>query len=366
MTRQKIIVVSLSKERRGGVATVLQTLASAGFFSGEIVYHSSCGDGSQKDKLVSAIRQWGLFLSFLRRQTPALAHIHFSSDMSFWRKVPYILACRVFHTRLLLHVHPSHFWEYWQKQPRWIRRWMNILLSKADAIAFANPALIERFRTILPATPLLFLPNPIDLRKYPFSTQPRKQQVLFLGALLKGKGVYDIIRSVPLLRPDHPQCSFVLCGDHEVDRVRRAVEEKGLTAQGQVRTWVGYEEKLALLQQSAVLVLPSFSEGFPVVVLEAMACGLPVIATPVGGLAAVMCDGEQLLFTAPGNPAMLARQIDRLLRDEPLRQRLIRNGLSFVQLYDVQGVIERYHAAYRAVLQGEPHEKAFAIQGKNI
>lgn len=366
MTKQKIIVVSLSKERRGGVATVLSTLAAAGYFDGQIVYHASCEDGSHRDKLFSAIRQWVLFLRVLRRQRPLLAHIHFSSDMSFWRKVPYIFACRAFSVKLLLHIHPSHFWEYWQEQPSWIRRRMHSILRKANAIAFANPAMIDRFRSIMPAMPLLFLPNPIDLQRYPFSDAERKEQVLFLGALLKGKGVYDILRAVPLLSAGHPHLFFVLCGDHEVDKVRQVVQEKKLTQQVQIRTWVGYQEKLDLLHKSAVLILPSYSEGFPVVVLEAMAGGVPVIATPVGGLPVVLRDEEHLLFTEPGNPLMLARQIERLLTDDALRLRLIRNGLQYVQHHDVQRVMEQSRAAYRAVLAGVPPEKGFAIQGKNI
>jgi glycosyltransferase involved in cell wall biosynthesis len=366
MTAGKIIVVSLSRERRGGVATVLSTLAMAGFFDEQTVYHSSCGDGSKWDKLVSAVRQWIRFVLFLRQEQPALAHIHFSSDMSFWRKVPYICACRLLHTRLLLHIHPSHFWDYWQQQPRWLRQKMHAILRMADAIAFANPAMVDVYKPLFPDVPLLFLPNPIDVQRYPFSNARRRQQVLFLGALLKGKGVYDILRAVPLLAAAHPHLTFMLCGDHEVEQVRQTVQQQNLERQVKIRSWVGYEEKLALLQESAVLILPSYSEGFPMVVLEAMATGVPVIATPVGGLPALLQDGEQLLFTEPGHPAMLARQIDRLLTDPSLQERLRQKGVDYVQLHDVKAVMERTRQAYRAVLQGAPAEKGFDIQAKNI
>lgn len=366
MTARKIIVVSLSRERRGGVATVLSTLTTAGFFDEQTVYHSSCGDGSKWDKLFSALRQWVRFVLFLRHERPALAHIHFSSDMSFWRKVPYILACRIWKTKLLLHIHPSHFWEYWHKQLPWIRRWIHAILRQADAIAFANPAMIDRYQSLLPELPLLFLPNPIDVQRYPFSGAIRKEQVLFLGALLKGKGVYDILRAVPLLTATHPLLTFVLCGDHEVDKVRQTVHRQHLDRLVEIRSWVGYEEKLALLQKSAVLILPSYSEGFPMVVLEAMATGVPVIATPVGGLPALLQDGEHLLFTEPGNPAMLARQIDRVLSDPALQERLRRKGIEYVQHHDVKAVMERTRKAYHTVLQGVTAEKGFDIQAKNI
>jgi glycosyltransferase involved in cell wall biosynthesis len=366
MTAKKIMVVGLSKERRGGVATVLSTLDAAGFFDEQIVYHSSCGDGSKWDKLFSAVRQWCLFLRFLQQERPALAHIHFSSDMSFWRKVPYIFSCRFLDVKLLLHIHPSHFWDYWQRQPRWIERWMRSILRKADAIAFANPAMMNRYKSLLPDIPMLFLPNPIDLQRYPFSEEKRKEQVLFLGALLKGKGVYDVLRAVPLLAASHPHLHFVLCGDHEVEKLEQAVQQQNLTRQVKICSWVGYPEKLALLHESAILILPSYSEGFPVVVLEAMATGVPVIATPVGGLPTMMQDGEQLLFTEPRNPAMLARQIERLLTDDALQRRLVRKGLEYVQHHNVQLVMACTRNAYRTVMQGMCAEKGFDIQTKNL
>ena len=71
-----------------------------------------------------------------------------------------------------------------------------------------------------------------------------------------------------------------------------------------------------------VFVLPSLSEGSPNALLEAMACGLPIVATRVGGVPEIAVDGETALLVPPEDPVALARAIDRLLRDRPLAARL--------------------------------------------
>ncbi len=353
MINPRVIVVSLSKERRGGVAAVLTTLAEAGFFSEQIIYHHSCGDGGQVRKLYSALQQWLAFVRAVRRHKPDLVHIHFSSDMSFWRKVPYIYWTRFCAVKLLLQVHPSHFRDYLQKQKAVVRKFMITVLKQADAIAFANREMVEFFRPWLPDQRLYYIENPIDLSRYVCRQGARKEQALFLGALLKGKGIYDIVRAAPLVIGRRPFFKFVLCGDHELDLVRRVIVQKGLANHFEIYSWIGYEAKVKLLAESLMLLLPSYSEGFPMVVLEAMACGLPVITTPVGGMATTFTDGEQVLFVEPRNPAQLAERILYLLDHPQVSQTLVAHARHYVQKHEVGHVVNKIRNIYQQLTSAE-------------
>jgi len=348
----QVVVISLSRHRRGGVATVLNTLADAGFFTNGICHHSSCGDGVKLVKFFSALRQWLSFAWRLGRSRPDLVHIHFSSDMSFWRKVPYMLLLHQRRIPLVLHVHPSHFWDYVQSRHGWVKRFIVALLRRSDAVIFANRALIERFRLLLPKQRLYHVHNPIDTRRFPFSRNGRREQALFLGAVLKGKGVYDIVRAAPLVLAQRPHCRFVFCGDHEIDTLRQTVQEHGLQDHFEIHPWVDYAEKKRLLAESSLLLLPSYSEGFPVVVLEAMASGLPVITTPVGGMAEALQDGAEVLFVEPANPTLLAERTIHLLEHADLQQRLAERALAYVQRHCVEQVIQRTMAIYQEIAAG--------------
>jgi len=348
----RVVVISLSRHRRGGVATVLNTLAEAGFFNNGVCYHSSCGDGVKLAKLFSALRQWFTFARRLGRQRPDLVHIHFSSDMSFWRKVPYMLLLHQRRIPLLLHVHPSHFWDYVHSRYGLVKRFIVALLRRSDAIIFANRAMIDCFRSLFPEQRLYHVHNPIDTRLFPFSRNGRKEQALFLGAILKGKGVYDIVRAAPLVLAQRPHCRFVFCGDHEIDKLRRTVQEHGLQDHFEIHPWVDYAAKKRLLAESGLLLLPSYSEGFPMVVLEAMASGLPVITTPVGGMADALQDGAEVLFTEPANPALLAKRMIHLLEHAELQQRLAERALAYVQRHSVEQVIQRTRAIYQEIAAG--------------
>jgi glycosyltransferase involved in cell wall biosynthesis len=95
--------------------------------------------------------------------------------------------------------------------------------------------------------------------------------------------------------------------------------------------WVTGENKEALLSTASIFVLPSYYEGLPMSVLEAMAWGVPVITTPVGGIPEVVRHGEEGVIVQPGDIVGLTAALRQLLDDESLRQRLGANGRKRIQ-----------------------------------
>src|SRR5262249_14693826 len=112
--------------------------------------------------------------------------------------------------------------------------------------------------------------------------------------------------------------------------------------------WVGPSGKRALLETAAVLVLPSYAEGMPMSLLEAMAAGVPVVATPSGGVAEVVGDGVSGLRAAPGGPATPARQLRAVLTDHALAARLGAAGRESVRLrFAPERALARLEEIYR-------------------
>ncbi len=333
----KVIVIGLSLNRHGGVASVLATFAHAGFFNHPfITYHPSGSSQSRLMRWFSTLWQWISFVRYFRYR--CLAHIHCSSDASFFRKLPYIGLCKIARFPVILNIHPSHFYDYVQQSGVMKRKFILGVLDSCQCVGFANPDLIEPFGKLLPYQELIHLPNPIDLERYKPTNSPKKDTLLFLGLFSKSKGLFDLIQAVSNINKGPQKVRLMCAGDGDIEGLRTVIRKRGLENTIEINEWVGYEKKLELYGSSCALVLPSYSEGFPMVVLEAMACGCPVITTPVGGLGR-LTDEHHVLFVVPGAISQLEKTIKKLISDASLQDRLGKNGLAYVRDYDVKTVM---------------------------
>ena len=96
-------------------------------------------------------------------------------------------------------------------------------------------------------------------------------------------------------------------------------------------SWIKENEKVKLYNSVDILLLPSYNEGLPYVILEAMAARLPIIASTVGGIPEIIEDGYNGFLVDPNDPILLARRIEELITDEHLRSEFVRNGLKTVR-----------------------------------
>lgn len=156
----------------------------------------------------------------------------------------------------------------------------------------------------------------------------------FVGGLYPYKGLGDLAAALDETEAD---CRVVVAGDGPE---REALEEQ-FGSRGLFLGSLPYEQIPALYHQIDVLVLPSYTEGLPRVILEAQATGTPIIATRVGGVPEVVRDGETGMLIDAQRPSQLAKALNRLLRDETERYRLgdngraaIENEFSWEALYD--------------------------------
>jgi glycosyltransferase involved in cell wall biosynthesis len=146
--------------------------------------------------------------------------------------------------------------------------------------------------------------------------------VLFLAWLHEDKGVLDLVKAMPIVLGSVPDATFVLAGSGDADSIANLARSLRVEHALRLPGWVNGKGKGDLLRQSDVFVLPSYYEALPVGVLEAMACGVPVVATAVGGIPDVILDRVNGLLIEPGQPDALARAIVTILTDDALRSRL--------------------------------------------
>ncbi len=182
------------------------------------------------------------------------------------------------------------------------------------------------------------------------------RHVLFVGRLTAVKGVPLLLEAFARVRAAYPDARLTLVGDGP----ERATLQAQAAALGLIETahFAGYcdqEEVVALLSEADMLVLPSFAEGLPVVLMEALASRIPVIATPVAGVSELVRDGETGLLVPPGDVNGLVAALDRLLSDPELCRRLGEAGRAAVkERHDVAREAERLLALFRNCANAVP------------
>ncbi|HNR67379.1 MAG TPA: glycosyltransferase family 4 protein [bacterium] len=352
-SKKSVWMIGLSDQRRGGVASVLRTYRQASWFRApDFALIATCLPGNSWVRWMSAVRQFLGFAHRLSQQPPALLHIHLSSGASFWRKTPYLLTGHLHGIRLLINVHPSHFYDDYLAQRRPVRWLIRRFLRLADAVGFANPEMIPLFVDLLPGKRLCYLPNPIDLHRFRPGSKPQQKQspyALFLGAFFPQKGIAEILTAAPAVLQAFPDFRFVLCGDGKSEGWKEQVDQSW-RQHIDFRSWVDGDEKLELLQNATALLLPSYSEGFPMIVSEAMACGVPVICSAVGGLVALLRNRHDALLIPPKDARQLQEALLHLLGDARLRADLRRYSLQSVKRFDVEGLLPYLQSLYTSLI----------------
>jgi N-acetyl-alpha-D-glucosaminyl L-malate synthase BshA len=195
-----------------------------------------------------------------------------------------------------------------------------------------------------------FRPRPDEAAWAPSSGLAHSPRVLtHVSNFRPLKRVEDVVRIFAAVRTEIPSRLDLVGEGPERQRIENLVASLGL--RDHVRFLGERGDLIALLQQSDLFLLPSQTESFGLAALEAMACGVPVVASDVGGVSEVVIDGETGLLAAAGDVAGMARHARRLLSDEDLRRRMSHAARHLAETqFRLAPAVDRYEATYRRVL----------------
>lgn len=277
-----------------------------------------------------------LFWLMLRHQ-PDLVYTNMAQNLGgFLRYASFILVVALFRTPVVVRVMGDGFGHFYRRANAPLQRLIRLVLGQIDGFIVRAEALKRQFQGIVPPEKLWVVHSGIDVTEFdrPRTRHDDALRVLFVGYLTKAKGAHDLLRAIPLVHADHPQVSFQLMGarvniERNITYVDNPASNDGILDNLLADPKIGpHAELLGVLAGDAkaaafvnadIFVLPSFSEAFPTVVLEAMAAGLPVVATPVGVLPEIFNE-QHILFVEPGNAGQIAAALGRLAADPALRQ----------------------------------------------
>jgi glycosyltransferase involved in cell wall biosynthesis len=244
-------------------------------------------------------------------------------------------------------------------RPALRRLWRAALSHPRSHTIFQNPDDRDdfvRMRLVRPERTVLIRGSGVDCGVFRPEPEPEGAPVVVLPArMLWDKGVAEFVEAARLLRAAGNVARFVLIGSPDL-RNREAIPEGQLQAwsqEGVVEWWGHRTDMPSVLAGAAVVVLPTYGEGLPKVLLEAAAAGRPVVATDVRGCREVVRPGVNGLLVPPKDSAALAHAIGRLLRSPDLRATLGQGGRHLAECEFAEPVVvEQTLAVYRQLLTG--------------
>jgi glycosyltransferase involved in cell wall biosynthesis len=350
-----ILMLGPSMDYPGGMTEVIRAYSAAGVFEAWPLRYISTYAGRD---FAAKLRPWlsavcSVLIGLLRRRI-ALVHVHSAAYGSFWRKSVLCALAYAFRVPYVIHFHDGRLPDFYQRGCNALgKSWVRVVLRRAASVVVLSRRWRDEVHKIEPAARTTIIGNPVPVPVSVAPLQRPARRVLFLAWLHKDKGVLDLLKAIPVVLRSVPEAVFVIAGrgiaggegPGPIMELARALRiERSLRFPG----WVDGSKKDSLLRQSDVFVLPSYFEALPVGVLEAMACGVPVVATAVGGIPDVIQDRVNGLLIEPGQPEALARAIVTILTDDALRSRLREAAHSDVRKrFSTESVIKDLETLYR-------------------
>jgi glycosyltransferase involved in cell wall biosynthesis len=199
--------------------------------------------------------------------------------------------------------------------------------------------------TLEPLAPLMsaVIPNWVDLGKLQFRPHPLHDVITIglLGQISPHKGHDDALEAMRLLGSRY---RLLIAGTGEAAYVR-SLKTKAL---GMPVDFLGFVSQPEFFEMTDILAVPSWEEPFGIVVLEAMAAGIPVVSTNAGGPSEIISNGVHGLLVPPRDPAALAQALQRVAHDEKLRSSIIKNARHHTEVnYEISPVVSRIEDFYR-------------------
>ena len=316
--------------------------------------------------LASAVGDCARFARAAVAYRPEVCHIATSVGLSFLKHSVCVAIARLLGSKVLLHPHCS-FYFFYERRPKAWQWFARKVIGLCDSVIILSKEWMA-LQEAVPSCQLHYLPNAIDLSSYVevarerIATKSDKPclHVLYLGHVGKDKGSFDLIAAATKVLGQEKNVVFELVGHEQahgdIKQLKEEVVEAGFEQFIHFQSPVTGSEKIEQFRRADLFVYPSYHEGMPMAVIEAMACGLPVIATQVGGLPDLVLPGVNGLLVPAGQPDQLANAIQQLIADPQLRYAMQTRSLQLAQeKFDIEKLVLRLLEIYRALLLS-PHK----------
>lgn len=351
-----IIIIGVDLSSNGGIASVVKSYYSA-FLKGKFDFNLILlKTNFYKDK--SRLHEFFIFFGalfkllyfFMVKRVPLL-HIHSSSKVSFFRKSIFVFLGRLFNKKIIFHLHSSDFYNFFLTDTKWLKKYICFVFSLSNEVIVLCADWEQKLKAHYPNVSIKRIANPIDL---PSDIQLKKVvknpiTVIFVGFLIESKGVSDLIEVVRKLKANNiKNVRIKVAGKGELERfLVECIEKEKLGQYIQYSGWISGNKKKGFYRNADIFVLPSYKEGMPISILEAMSFRLPILSTKIAGIPDVVHEGRNGFLFTPGDIEHFYKLLLEMLQEPEELIRIGNNNGIDVMKYSSENIFKEVVSRYK-------------------
>lgn len=339
------------KNHRGGIGAVIE-IYSKYFEQFQFLPTQTEGNGLKKMLFLIRFLFKYCFKLLLKREI-RIVHIHGGSNVSFYRKfLCFFIAKYIFRKKVVYHIHGGEFHLFFDKSNIASRKLIRFFIEETDLIICLSKKWEKFFTANFKPKSIYILPNIIDFPSRDLSISKTSKIItfLFLGLVCSNKGIFDLLKVISDdLEFYKGKARLIIGGNGDVPKLLEVIKKYNLNEVVSYLGWIKNEEKIRCLQKADIYILPSYNEGLPISILEAMSYGKPIISTDVGGIPEIVIPGRNGILVEPGNLKQLKEAVNCCINNFDTLQEFGKESKLIVEKYFPNSVIKKLMAIYRTI-----------------
>ena len=359
----RVMMVNSDLTSNGGIASVIKSLYRANALSNKmeklvLLKTNYYNDRNMLSEVYVLLKALLIYVYYLIFDHIDIVHIHTSSGISFFRKSIFCILAKLLRKKTIFHIHASNFYDFFICPSNSFRhKFISKIFIACDLVIVLCQDWKDQLENCYKKVNIISIPNPITISEYKredtSDSQNKILNVLFLGFLIKSKGINDLIETARIL--NNSECSmlhFYVAGKGPLENeLVKKISLYKLTNLVEFVGWANDSQKKHLLDIADVLFLPSYKEGMPISILEAMASGCAILSTRISGIPEIVLQGVNGYLTEPGD---IPSYCEYLLDWCNTREDVISMGsesFRLVQKYDTNKTLDRFVNIYSILLK---------------
>lgn len=330
---------------RGGIAQVLWNYDNYIFEDFKFIENSRKSNGII-NMLIALWAVIKMIANLVIDKEIKIVHIHTASEVSFLRSTIFLKVAKCFRKKVVMHIHGGGFEKYYKSHTSFVTK----NLKRCDKIITLSQDWVDFYASIGFASTCVenVIPEPVIKESAEIDGLVH---MLFMGLIIERKGIYDLLDVLAAhIQEFEGKIMLHIGGNGEVDELKHRIKSQGLENIVKFEGWVGDDKKIELLNLCDVFVLPSYVEGLPLSILEAMSYNMAIVSSRVGGIPSLVKDGHNGVLFDPGDKEALYNAIKLFIDNKLLLNEMGKVNSEMVVGFFPRNVAKKLAEIYKQLL----------------